>query len=158
MDINLWLPGVTSIVRISPTISPLNATLRSQEQRKWLPTKDCWTKSPRQHLRKRIENNMEGIHQLGLGWRGLNHFSHSILYIHYWLHSMSYMYWYYRTWPTSFFCAHLLIVFWKVACVYALFLMCFLHAFWVKYLWAVLYQSSSDKDLWYSSQAVPMCI
>ena len=43
MDINLWLPRVTSIVRISPTISPLNATLRSQEQRKWLPTKDCWT-------------------------------------------------------------------------------------------------------------------
>ena len=62
MDINLWLPRVTSIVRISPTISPLNATLRSQEKRKWLPTKDCWTKSPCQHLRKRIENNMEGIH------------------------------------------------------------------------------------------------
>ena len=62
MDINLWLPRVTSIVRISPTISPLNATLRSQEKRKWLPTKDCWTKSPCQHLRKHIENNMEGIH------------------------------------------------------------------------------------------------
>ena len=91
MDINLWLPRVTSIVRISPTISPLDATLRSQEQRKWLPTKDCWTKSPCQHLRKRIENNMEGIHQLGLGWRGLNHFFslhivHSLLTAQYELH------------------------------------------------------------------------
>ena len=41
------------------TMAPLNQTLRSQELRKWSPTKDCWTNSPNQHLRKSIENSME---------------------------------------------------------------------------------------------------
>ena len=43
------------------TMAPLNQTSRSQELRKWSPTKDCWTNSPYQHLRKSIENSMENI-------------------------------------------------------------------------------------------------
>ena len=48
------------------TISPLNHTLPSQEQRKWSQTKealDCWTNSPCQYVRKCIENRTENMHR-----------------------------------------------------------------------------------------------
>ena len=62
--LNLLTPA-SDYIYFLLTISPLNHTLPSQEQRKWSQTKealDCWTNSPCQYVRKCIENRTENMH------------------------------------------------------------------------------------------------
>ena len=73
--------GVTSF-QFLLTISPLNQTLRSREQRIWSPTKealDCWTNSLCRHL-ENIARTVWRIYILTSGCEGFS-FIHSISWI-----------------------------------------------------------------------------